>query len=129
MPWLLLLSISDARGFEQYRSKEVGPGTDISDRPYFTAQRDDPSLGLFVSEPIVTRSESRDVIALSRRLNDRDGRFAGVVSGFIPLEYIQGYYRQINLGAQRAIALLRDDGTLLVREPMIAAAVGKSFPK
>ena len=130
LPWLLRLSISDAQGIQQYRSKQSVPaGTNISDRPYFIAQRDNPTLGLFVSEPIVTRSDGRDVIALSRRLNDRDGRFAGVVSGFIPLEHIQDFYRQINLGPQRVIALLREDGTLLVREPMIATAVGKSFPE
>jgi len=128
LPWLLRLSISDSRGIQQYSSKADSPEPDVADRPYFTAQRDDPTLGLFVSEPIVTRSEGRLAIALSRRLNDRDGHFAGVVSGFIPLEYIQSVYRGINLGSQRAIGLLRDDGTLLVREPMIAAAVGHSFP-
>jgi PAS domain S-box-containing protein len=130
LPWLLRLSISDAQGIQQYRSKDSIPvGTNISDRPYFIAQRDDSTLGLFVSEPIVTRSEGRDVIALSRRLNDRDGHFAGVVSGSIPLEYLQSFYRDINLGDWRAIALLRADGTLLVREPMVASAVGKPFPE
>ena len=129
LPWLLRLSISDAEGNQQYRSTTAAPfGVDISDRSYFVAQRDNPSLGLFVSEPIVTRTDGRAAIALTRRLTDGNGHFAGVVTGYIPLEHFQGFYRQINLGADSGVVLLREDGRLILREPAIAEAAGKSFP-
>jgi PAS domain S-box-containing protein len=130
LPQLLSLTISDAHGIEQYRSRLPGPPNvdDITDRSYFVAQRDHPNLGLFISEPIVTRTEKHHAIALSRPLTDRAGRFAGVVAGFIELEEFQRFYRQINLGAHSAILLLRDNGTLILREPAIPGLVGKPLP-
>ena len=81
LPQLLSLVVSDAHGVELYRSDTADgdPNPTISDRSYFIAQRDNPDLGLFVSEPIVTRAQGRRAIALSRRLADSGGRFAGVV--------------------------------------------------
>ena len=129
LPWLLQLSIYDVRGIQQYRAKASAPvETDVADRSYFSAHRDDPTLGLFVSEPFAAGSARDGAIALSRRLHDRDGRFAGVVSSFIPLDYLQDLYQQIDLGTHSTILLLREDGTLLVREPSIATAVGQSLP-
>jgi PAS domain S-box-containing protein len=129
LPWLLGLSIADADGMQYYRSKEAKPfGVDISDRSYFKAQRDEPHAGLFVSEPIHERSADGDALAFSRRLTDREGRFAGVVSGYIALDTIQGFYRQVDVGSHSAVVLLRDDGTLLFRQPSIPNTVGRAFP-
>ena len=129
LPWLLSLSIADANGLAYYRSIESTPFTvDISDRSYFIAQRNDARPRLFVSEPIHERATDLDVIAFSRRLNDREGRFAGVVSGYITLETIQGLYRQIDVGTRTSVLLLREDGTLLFGEPSIADTLGRSFP-
>jgi PAS domain S-box-containing protein len=130
LPQLLSLAISDAQGVERYRSGAVDeePSHSVADRSYFTAQRDDPRRGLFVSEPLETRTHHRPAIVLSRRLTDAQGRFAGVVSGTIDLDRIQQFYQQIKLGPRSAILLFRDDGTLLVREPRVAQRIGKQYP-
>jgi len=129
VPQLLLLKIADADGVVRYRSRpfvEESPAN-IQDRSYFIAQRDNPKLGVFVSEPIVTRIDQRTSIILSRRLTDESGRFAGVVSGTIDLDKFQQFYHQINLGSHSAIVLLRDDGTLVGREPPALDRVGKVY--
>jgi PAS domain S-box-containing protein len=130
LPQLFALTISDAEGVERYRSRAFDEDRhpNINDRSYFIAQRDNPKLGLFVSEPIVTRRDHRLVIVLSRRLTDDSGRFAGVVSGVIDLDEFQRFYHQIKLGNRSAILLLRDDGTLVVREPAVPSRIGKVFP-
>src|SRR6266542_970198 len=131
LPQLLALTVSDAQGIERYRSRPFpnDPYPSIADRSFFTVQRDTPNVGLFLSEPVVTRLDHRWAIALSRRLNDSSGRFAGIVSGMIDLDYFQQFYRQLKLGNQSAILLFRDDGTLTVREPPDPDMIGKvMFP-
>jgi PAS domain S-box-containing protein len=130
LPQLMVVTISDARGIQQYRSRQPRPPGigDITDRSYFTVHRDNRVTGLFVSEPIVTKTEKRNAIVLSRRLTDHAGRFAGVVAGIIELDDFQKFYRQVNLGTQSAIALLHDSATLVLREPPMPERVGKPFP-
>jgi PAS domain S-box-containing protein len=124
-----LITITDAQGIQRHRS--VGsspPDLDVSDRSYFNAQRD-RSAGLFMSEPLITRSEKRAGIVLSRRLEDETGAFAGVVAAVVNLEDLEKFYAAVNLGNGSAVHLLRDNGQLLVRDPPQPGAVGKTFPQ
>src|SRR5580692_9368232 len=69
--------IIDAQGNQRYGSRKSAPPIhNVADRSYFIAQRDGTSTGLFMSEPLVTRSEGRAAVALSRRLDDENGKFA-----------------------------------------------------
>ena len=124
-----LLTIVDAQGIQRHRSRGSSPPhLDVSDRSYFIAQRDGTATGLFMSEPLVTRSENRAGVELSRRLDDDKG-FAGVVTAVVDLEELKQFYGAINLGVGSAIHLLREDGTLLVRNPPTPGAVGRKFPQ
>src|SRR5882757_3491939 len=120
------MTITDARGIQQYHSRASLPShLDVSDRAYFIAQRDRTVTGLFVSEPIVSRSEGRAGIVLSRRLEDETGAFAGVVTALVDLEDLKRFYAAATLGNGSAIQLLRNSGLLLVRDPPNPGAVGK----
>jgi PAS domain S-box-containing protein len=121
--------IIDAEGNQRYRSRALStPTINISDRSYFTAQRDNAGAGLFMSEPLITRSEGRAAVVLSRRLDDNRGNFAGIVTASVDLEDLNRFYRAANVGMAGAIQLLRDDGTLLARNPPVPALAGKKFP-
>jgi PAS domain S-box-containing protein len=125
-----LVTIVDAHGIQRHRSRGVSPlNLDVSDRSYFIAQRDGTARGLFMSEPLVTRSENRAAVELSRRLDDENGTFAGVVTAILNLDDINQFYRAVNLGAGTAVQLVRDDGTVLVRNPPAPEAVGLQFPE
>jgi PAS domain S-box-containing protein len=125
-----LLTIVDAQGIQRHRSRGSSPPhLDVSDRSYFIAQRDGTATGLFMSEPLVTRSENRAGVELSRRLDDDAGGFAGVVTAIVDLEDLKQFYGAVNLGGGSAIHLLRDDGTLLVRNPPTPGLVGQKFPQ
>jgi PAS domain S-box-containing protein len=124
-----LLTIVDAQGIQRHRSRGSSPPhLDVSDRSYFIAQRDRGATGLFMSEPLVTRSENRPGFVLSRRLEDDQGRFAGVITAIIDLEDLKEFYGDVDLGGGSAIHLLREDGTLLVRNPPKPQAVGRNYP-
>ena len=124
-----LVTIADAQGIQHHRSQgHSPPNLDVSDRPYFIAQRDHPDTGLFMSEPLTTRSTGRYAIVLSRRLEDTRGQFAGVVTAIVDLEDLQRFYAAVDLGLGTSTYLLRQDGTLLVRNPPAPTHIGQKFP-
>jgi PAS domain S-box-containing protein len=126
-----VLSIVDERGMRSFRSRELPPGmSDLSDRAYFIAHRDHPHLGVVLSDPLISRFEQRHVVVISRRLEKRDGSFDGIVQVSVDLEEFQRLYRAVDLGDGSAINLLRDDGTLVVRQPPPppTQAIGSKFP-
>jgi signal transduction histidine kinase/ActR/RegA family two-component response regulator len=98
--------------------------SDLSDRSYYLAQRAQPDLGLFVSEPFISRVTGEPTFVLSRRLPGNG--FRGIVGAAVDVTYIRGLYRALDLGSGSAIELLRADGTSLVsrdgRVPASAAS-------
>jgi PAS domain S-box-containing protein len=124
------VTISDAQGIQRHRSRATSPANlDVSDRSYFIAQRDGTVAGLFMSEPVVSRSEGRLGIFLSRRLQSETGAFAGVVAAAVSLEDLTQFYAAVTLGNGGAVQLLRDNGQLLMRDPPEPAAIEKGFPQ
>jgi PAS domain S-box-containing protein len=125
-----LVAITDEHGRTRFHSRDISPVIDdVSDRAFFTAQRDHPHGGVFLSEPIVTHLENRPAVVLSRRLAKPDGRFDGVVLAVVDLEEFQNLYRAIDLGAGSAVDLMRDDGMLVVRQPAVKDLRGRMFPE
>jgi PAS domain S-box-containing protein len=123
------VAIVDTTGIQRYRSRANAPvNLNVSDRSYFIAQRDHAVTGSFMSEPLLTRSEHRTGVVVSRRLNDDKGVFAGVITAIVDLDDLKQFYTAINVGMGGAIQLLRPDGTLLVRNPATPEAVAHKFP-
>jgi signal transduction histidine kinase/ActR/RegA family two-component response regulator len=85
---------------------------DLSDRSYFTAQRDQPNLGLYVSEPFISRVTGEPTFVLSRRLGGAG--FRGIAAASVDIGYIRRFYQALELGAGSSIELLRGDGVTLV---------------
>ena len=124
-----LVTIADAQGIQRHRSQGSTPSNlDISDRDHFTAQRDHADTGLFMSRPLVTRSTGRNAIVFSRRLENAQGQFAGTVTAIVDLQDLQKFYSAVNLGLGTSTYLVREDGTLLLRNPPLPSQVGKKFP-
>jgi PAS domain S-box-containing protein len=130
MPQIRLITIVDSQGIQRHRSRGSSPANlDVSDRSYFISQRDGTARGFFMSDPLLTRSENRAGVVISRRLEDGTGKFAGVVTAILDLEDLERFYGSVNLGRASAIQLLRDDGTLLARNPAAPLLFGRSFPQ
>src|SRR5260370_18372784 len=112
VPQLRMITIDDPQGIQRHRSRgSVPPNLDVSDRAYFIAQRDSAATGLFVSEPLITRSESRMGIVLSRRIECDHGELAGVVTAIVDLADLERFYSSATLGEGRAGQLQPDNGT------------------
>ncbi|MBC8792812.1 MAG: hypothetical protein C6Y20_14515 [Tagaea sp. CACIAM 22H2] len=105
---------------------DVAP-RDVSDANYFTAHRDRSGLGLYLSPPMADPDSGASVLIISRRLEDSQGEFAGVVAAALDAEYFRAYYATLDVGVGGSIALWSDDGMLLIREPHNPAMIGRVF--
>ena len=99
----------------------------LADREYFRIHRDDPTAGLHIGSPLVSRSLGTWFIGVSRRITGRDGRFAGVAVAAVEPRYFERFYQELNLREGDSIALFKHDGTLLFRFPLAEGLIGKSF--
>jgi len=99
----------------------LATAADLSDRSYFIAQREHPDLGLFMSEPFISRVTGDPTFVLSRRLAGPG--FRGIAGAAVDVGYMRRFYRALDLGAGSAIELLRADGVGLVsRDQQLAPA-------
>ena len=106
------------------------PLINFADRDYFQVHAQRPDLGLYISRPFTSRlGHGEPSIALSRRLPDRDGRFAGIVVGALRLSYFLDLFSRLNVGRRGLITLVSSDGTILMRQPSTAGSydIGGSF--
>jgi signal transduction histidine kinase len=126
-----VLTVVDAQGMQRHRSRITGePLADVSDRPYFQSQREGSAGGLYINEPVVTRTDRRPAMVVSRRLTKADGSFDGVVTAIVTLQELQAAYSAIELGEGSALLLTLDDGTLVVRQPeQPGMPSGQRFPE
>lgn len=92
----------------------------VTDRDYFQAQiaRD---VGLFISAPYQSRLLGAEVVGFSRRIEKPDGSFGGVALATIRLSYFTDLFRRLNVGKGGVITLIRTDGIVLAREPVVMA--------
>jgi len=106
LPLVAGLRVTDAAGRVHWGS---GPPSerplDVADRVYFQRLRDDPGLGLFVSEPLVGRATGEWIIVLARRWETEPGRFGGIVYAAVRVEQLRQLLEGVALGDEGAISL------------------------
>lgn len=98
--------------------------TDFAKCDCFTAQIENPSLGLYVGQPILGPSNTW-LVSVSRRISGPGGGFAGVVVATIEVQRFASIYRSLGLEPSTSIALFRRDGTLLFRVPYKDSLMGQ----
>lgn len=95
-----------------------------SDRAYFAHHRNNPSTRTLISGPIVSRSSGEWIIPVSKRMNDADGEFAGVVLATLSVRQLNAALNEFRIGAQGTIELF-DGDQLLLRRPFREADMGR----
>ena len=124
------LFATDATGKLVLDSRSIQPrALNVSDRDYFQIQRLQANADLYISAPFLPYAAEPRLpqIALSRRLEDKNGHFAGIVAGTLRLSYFRHLFEDSILGRHDTITLLRTDGTILMRQPFHEGDIGKSL--
>jgi PAS domain S-box-containing protein len=116
--FLRSIYVYDAAG----RGHTTSLGADIGrlrarDFEYLREVFDGPSDRLVIGRVISGAVTRRLNIPVARALLEKNGRLAGIIGTAIEPGYFEGFYRALNLEAGASLALLRDDGAVLVRFP------------
>jgi two-component system, NtrC family, sensor kinase len=93
------------------------PKLDLSDRPYFTAHKEQ-KRGPYVGEITESRADHARFFPISHRRENADGSFNGVTVISVRPEYFVSYYG--GLPKPAIASLLRGDGAILARFPETA---------
>lgn len=104
------------------------PAVSFSDRAYFDFHRTHADTAVLTSGPLVGRLTGEPVVVLSKRVNDRQGHFAGIVAGSINLSFFYELFKKFDLRDGRIMDLSRIDGLVIARTPasprMVSANMG-----
>ncbi len=77
--------------------------------------------------PMRSAFDGRWVVTVSRRLEDHEGRFAGVAIALIPLDYFQDFYKSLDVGDAGVVVLSTTSGILIARRPFAEVNVGRDL--
>src|SRR5258708_8578269 len=87
----------------------------VKNEDYFLYHVDHPTDSLFIGKPVKGGGPGRWTLPLSRRLNARDGSFAGVMIVSLDPYYLARFYETVDLGAGGTVMLAGRDGVVRAR--------------
>ncbi|MCP1574229.1 signal transduction histidine kinase [Herbaspirillum rubrisubalbicans] len=119
-----LFSIVDSKGDVALSSKPFTP-INLSDREHIQVHMHGGPDKLFISKPVLGRVSNKWSLQLTRRINQPDGSFGGVVVVSMDPQYFTSLYHQIDVGHHGVITLLGADGVARVRRTGETDAMGE----
>jgi His Kinase A (phospho-acceptor) domain len=129
----MFVSLIDASG--KLISTTIKPGVsgiDLSDLKYVNVHLAMASPDLYISEPMVGRVSGRVMIQLSKRVDDANGKFLGILVFALAPDDLTSLHRSVDLGARGVIALVGSDGMLRARfgdiPPGTSSVAGGPWP-
>jgi signal transduction histidine kinase/CheY-like chemotaxis protein/HPt (histidine-containing phosphotransfer) domain-containing protein len=125
LPQLDFIGIADATGKLIGSSRAwPAPRVDNSDHDQIIRSRVAPTDQIIIGLPAESHSNGAFMFYFARSIRAADGTYLGAVTAGINVSYMEKFYRSIDLGGGGAVTLARDDGTLLVRFPIMNRLVG-----
>lgn len=104
-------------------------GAGVADRDYFRFHQQNASLLVHIGPAIRSRENGEWIIPLSRRINDKQGNFQGVLMAGIKLAYFDQFFKSFNIDDDGTMFLALSDGTLLTRRPFEERQIGASLSR
>ena len=118
----------DAKGILQAHGLEYPTRrVDLSDRTYFPYHRSKNDIRLRIGEPIISRTDYKWLIPVTRRINNPDNSFGGVMLSGVEPDYFLHFYESLHLDKGTRIQLLRSDGVLLLNYPLDITLLGNNL--
>jgi two-component system NtrC family sensor kinase len=130
LPYVRALFVIGADGFILQDSDEGTPNVSLGDRDYFKVHVDDPNAGLYIGQPLKSRSTqigSPWFLSMSRRITLPDGQFYGVVVAAVEPGYFSQFYERIDVRDGGVVALVHSSGLLIARYPKEKVGTGISL--
>lgn len=125
---LTSIGLVDAAGRRFLTSLSLQPPPlNVAHQEQFTTHRVRSSSKMYVAHPQRSVLDGRWIWLVSRRVSDSSGKFAGIISGALDLDYFINLYRKIELADSGALFVHMDDGITLIRMPDPYPNIGRSL--
>ncbi|WP_341704178.1 PAS-domain containing protein [Ferrovibrio sp.] len=126
LPQVRAFIVLDSNGDSVLDSASIAPRPfNGADRAYFRIHAERPHAGVFISEPLLNRISNRWIISVSRRVNNPDGSFGGIVVAAVEPDYFKAFYRDAQVSPDTLLTLITENGIRVARLPDLdTAAVG-----
>ncbi|MCE5336120.1 MAG: PAS domain S-box protein [Desulfobacteraceae bacterium] len=98
----------------------------FSDREYFRPQKEQ-GIETYIGPIVKGRITNKYSFTISRRLSDANGEFAGIILAAIDTDDFTNFLGSLNIGEHGSVAVLRTDGALVLRQPMLDEYLGKNY--
>ncbi|MGH8389753.1 MAG: sensor domain-containing diguanylate cyclase [Pseudomonas sp.] len=102
-----------------------GPG--VADREYFKFHQQNVSSVAHIGPAIRSRENGEWIIPVSKRVNDKNGAFQGVLLAGIKMSYFDQFFKSFSIDENGSMFLGLTDGTLLARRPFVESQIGSSL--
>ncbi len=105
-----------------------GEYVNVADRSYFNLPKKGSGHAILFSDVVKSRITGRETFVAARAIRALDGRFLGLVSAAIEIDYFEKLFNESRLGASGAVAIRRSDTHALVfREPSVPNEINRSL--
>jgi diguanylate cyclase (GGDEF)-like protein/PAS domain S-box-containing protein len=122
------LNVYDADG-SLINSSEAwpAPAVNIADRAYFQALKSGSTPTPYQVELVRSRFSGELLTVIARKFTGPNGEFLGVATrALIPAKF-EEFFSSIALGADAAVSMFDQDGTMLARYPHVEELVGRKL--
>ncbi|MGZ8289842.1 MAG: bifunctional diguanylate cyclase/phosphodiesterase [Telluria sp.] len=120
--------VVDAGGSVRASSlKYPTPPVDVRDRDYYRYHLSVANPDLFISRPVKSRLSGRWGVVASRRISHPDGSLKLIVLLGMNLDYFNNFYRSLKIGNGGLLALVRNDGWVLMETPLTDNIMDKNL--
>lgn len=109
--------------------EDLTRGAGVDDREYFRFHQQNVSSIAHIGPAIRSRKNGEWIIPVSKRVNDENGVFRGVLMAGIKMSYFDQFFESFSIDNDGSMFLALSDGTLLARRPFVEAQIGKSLAK
>lgn len=128
LPQLHGLFVYDASGDWLATSASVIPAqANNADRDYFRWHTQHSDTGIQIGHVIRSRSTGDLVVPVSVRLNNREGRFRGVLLATVKLDYFRQFYGYYEMGPSDTLGITFADSTVLYVRPFPDSYINRTL--
>jgi len=107
--------VTDDKGNIVNSSNLMPESVRLADREFFVRLRGDPSVGLLVTKPVISRVTGKWLWVFARRFNHPDGSFGGVVYAIINVSEAEKMLDKVKMEPGGSLALRDYDLGLIAR--------------
>jgi diguanylate cyclase (GGDEF)-like protein len=118
LPAIHEMGLTDKDGNAIVKSLVPHPvGLNYRERDYFRFLSSHDTRDVFIGQPVKSKVDGSVNITVSRRINARNGSFAGIVVTSVSMNFFRKLFETVQLKSGGFISLVADNGMLLASSP------------